>query len=164
MVHQASAITHSHPVALIACGLYTLLVRALADGLSRAEAYERMCAEALRAYSSPPFRDYLQPFGRILAGKVPEIDEAEIDSGGYMVSTLEAALWSFLKAESFEDAVLRAVNLGGDADTVGAVAGSLAGLFWGRGAIPSEWLEALAKAEEIEGLARKFAEALESFT
>ncbi len=73
-----------------------------------------------------------------------------IDSSGYVLSTLEAAIWAVWRSNSFEEALILAVNLGGDADTVGAVAGQLAGAIWGRSGIPGHWLEKLAWRERIE--------------
>ena len=69
---------------------------------------------------------------------------------GYVVKSLEAALWAFHDAEDFHEAVLRAVNLGDDADTTGAVCGQLAGAYWGESGIPGEWLEGLARRDMIE--------------
>ena len=74
----------------------------------------------------------------------------EIKSTGYVVDSLEAALWSLLKTNSFRDAVETAVNLGGDADTIGAVTGGLAGIIYGIEGIPKEWIEALRKKKIIE--------------
>ena len=65
----------------------------------------------------------------------------EVRGSGYVVESLEAALWSFWSSESFEEAVLKAVNLGDDADTTGAVCGQVAGAFYGEKGIPSRWLE-----------------------
>lgn len=84
----------------------------------------------------------------------------DIQSSGYVIDTLEAALWSVGTTSSFEKALILAVNLGQDADTVGAVAGQLAGAIYGASAIPSRWLEPLAWREQIEatadGLMRPF--------
>jgi ADP-ribosyl-[dinitrogen reductase] hydrolase len=95
---------------------------------------------------------------------VPEIDEVAagsfrrcepptIESTGYVVKCLEAALWAFHHAESFRQGVLLAVNLGGDADTTGAVFGQLAGAYYGARGIPRTWREKLAHRELIESLA-----------
>jgi ADP-ribosylglycohydrolase len=67
-----------------------------------------------------------------------------------VVKSLEAALWAFHDAKDFREAVLRAVNLGDDADTTGAVFGQLAGAYWGELEIPQEWREGLARPEMIE--------------
>jgi len=73
-----------------------------------------------------------------------------IVGSGYVVKSLEAALWAFHDAKDFREAVLRAVNLGDDADTTGAVCGQLAGAYWGESGIPAEWRDGLARPEMIE--------------
>lgn len=78
----------------------------------------------------------------------------KIVGSGYVVRCLEAALWAFHDATNFREAVLSAVNLGDDADTTGAVCGQLAGAHWGVAGIPQEWLDGLAKREEIEAAVR----------
>ena len=89
----------------------------------------------------------------IAAGSFREKTREEIASSGYVIHTLEAALWAVSRAESFREAVVEAVNLGDDADTVGAVTGQLAGAVWGRSGIPAPWLAKLAWRERLEGLA-----------
>lgn len=69
--------------------------------------------------------------------------EFEIKSSGYVVHTLEAALWAFFSTSTFREGALRAVNLGDDADTVGAVYGGLSGAWYGIEAIPIEWIDGL---------------------
>ncbi len=73
-----------------------------------------------------------------------------------MVETLEAALWCLLQGGSFEDIVLRAVNLGGDTDTTGCVAGGLAGVWLGVDAVPAGWKDALSKDPPLDGLIDRF--------
>ncbi len=77
-------------------------------------------------------------------------EENKIKSTGYVVATLEAAVWCLLNTDSFRDCLIKAVNLGNDADTVGAVAGGLAGLFFGYDQIPEEWLSAIQRRDWIE--------------
>ena len=74
----------------------------------------------------------------------------EIVGSGYVVKCLEAALWAFHDATDFREAVLKAVNLGDDADTTGAVCGQLAGAHWGETGIPHEWLSGLARRDMLE--------------
>jgi len=88
-------------------------------------------------------------------GTLRERGRASIRSTGYVVDTLEAARWAVGRTESFRDAVLLAVNLGDDADTVGAVAGQLAGAAYGASGIPREWLDALAWRERIVDWTRR---------
>lgn len=83
--------------------------------------------------------------------------ETDIRGSGYVVESLEAALWCFVRTETFEDAVLKAANLGDDADTTAAVCGQLAGAYYGESAIPSKWLGGLTIRDEIAWLADQLA-------
>ena len=78
-----------------------------------------------------------------------EKDESGLYGSGYVVQSLEAALWCFARSVSFRDAVLRAANLGDDADTTAAVCGQLAGAYYGFDGIPPHWTEKLAMKEKI---------------
>jgi len=89
-------------------------------------------------------------------GRIRDFGESEVLSSGYTVHTLEAAAWSFLTTESFEEAVVRAANLGDDADTVGAVCGAVAGAYYGYQGIPERWIAKLKDERKI----RRSAEAL----
>jgi ADP-ribosylglycohydrolase len=73
-----------------------------------------------------------------------------IEGSGWVVKSLEAALWAFHDAATFEEAVLRAVNLGDDADTTGAICGQLAGAFWGESQIPDSLRSGLARMDMLE--------------
>ncbi len=77
-------------------------------------------------------------------------DPPQIVGSGYVVKSLEAAIWAFHDATDFREAVLRAVNLGDDADTTGAVCGQFAGACWGESGIPVEWRDGLARKGMIE--------------
>ena len=138
-----SSLTHAHPVSIRACELFVRFAR----GLLRGESRER-CAEAL-AGEAPPF-------DRLSA--LAALPEEAINSSGYVVSALEAALWCFLTTEDYESCVLRAVNLGGDTDTVAAIAGGLAGLYYGEALIPRHWLDRLYRQDEIRALCASYYE------
>src|SRR5690606_19286825 len=79
----------------------------------------------------------------------------EISSSGYVVYSLEAAIWCLLNTSSYKDCVLKAVNLGKDTDTVAAIAGGLAGLYYGYESIPEEWLNVIVKKDYVEDLCLK---------
>jgi len=81
--------------------------------------------------------------------------EDEIRSSGYAIHSLEAALWNFYHTNRFEDAILKAVNLGDDADTVGAITGLLAGAFYGIGSIPDRWVAELSRGAMISEIAER---------
>jgi ADP-ribosyl-[dinitrogen reductase] hydrolase len=86
-------------------------------------------------------------------GQIEDYKEDDIKSSGYTVHTLEAAAWSFLTTESYEEAVIRAANLGDDADTVAAVCGALAGACYGYAAIPLKWRDQLQDEPRIRKMA-----------
>ena len=87
---------------------------------------------------------------------------AEVDNSGWCVSTVEAALWALNTTASFEDALVAAVNLGGDADSIGAVCGQLAGAKYGVGAIPERWLAAVKDRAKLADLFDRFLAALDN--
>ena len=92
-----------------------------------------------------------------LVGRARRRDWEPLIPSGFTVHSLHCALWALLESSSFEDAVVRAVNLGGDADTIGAIAGGLAGVRWGFDGIPERWLAALSPAqrERLDGVAQR---------
>ena len=118
---------------------------AVKEGLDKAYAFYQGQAE-LSAYSR------LFEVGFIGTPKL------ESKSTGYIVHTLEAVIWCLLTTNSYEDAVVKAVNLGEDTDTVGAITGSLAGALYGYEAIPERWKNVLLKLDYIEELCAQFAE------
>ncbi len=155
-VHMVSAITHAHPVSQMACGIYTVLAIGLLQGCSPSEAYTSTPGICLDLYDREPYRSYLPRFSRVLNGKIDSLPEEKINSSGYVVDTLEAALWCLLRNGSYRDTVLDGVNLGGDTDTIAAVAGGLAGVHYGLDSIPGKWVRAVARHDEIRLLADRF--------
>ena len=154
--NSISSITHRHPRSQMACGLYCVIARSLLDGLHPADALAA-AAEAARAhYSASPFDREAQRFTKVLSAAFVATPETDIESSGYVVHTFEAAVWCLLTTGTFEEAVLKAVNLGEDTDTTACVAGGLAGLAYGRRAIPADWVGAIARREEIEALFQRF--------
>lgn len=138
----SSATTHRAAEALDACGLFAEALSKALGGSSKDELLHlnapQAASPALRVLANGDYR-----------GKSPE----QIRSSGYCVDSLEAALWSFARTSSFEEAVLTATNLGDDADTVAAITGQLAGAFYGASGIPEHWLHRLAMRDEIDRLA-----------
>ena len=133
-ITDVCAITHPHVISKQSCIIYTDALIQILDGESEID---------LDFYGSFKF------FMRIKGLK--NLSESEIRSTGYVVNTLEAALWCFMTTHNYADCVLKAVNLGGDTDTIAALAGGLAGLRYGVNAIPEEWVKTLANKELIEG-------------
>ena len=88
-------------------------------------------------------------FDRILKSDISNLKEKDIKSGTYVLETLEAVIWCFLRGENFRESLLTAVNLGGDTDTVAALVGGLAGITFGLENIPREWVEVLKNKKAI---------------
>ncbi len=156
-VHRASAITHRHPRSQMACGLYALVTRQLLSGANPARAFQRGVAESRSFYEADAYWAVeLDSFQLALAGDLGSRLESEIDSSGYVVHTITASLWCLLTTENYRDCVLKAVNLGGDTDTTGCVAGGLAGVAYSVRSVPQNWINQLARQPELEGLFNRF--------
>lgn len=153
LCRKVSSITHAHPISILACFIY-LEYLMLLRGIDKSEAYADL-RENFKRYAPLLDEAALPHFDRILKRNLAQLPEDEIKSSGYVVDTLEAAMWCFLKTGNYAEAVLKAVNLGEDADTVGAVTGAMAGLYYGEGEIPPEWLAALASRKEICAIANQ---------
>ncbi|MET3536967.1 ADP-ribosylglycohydrolase family protein [Chryseobacterium limigenitum] len=162
---DVSSITHGHIRSALACFIYLELALEILKGKNKWEAYEAM-QETVRNfldYNPVCSQDEMDRFHRILELKVGEYDlaplhtlqEEEISSSGYVLHSLEASLWCFLNSESYSEAVLKAVNLGEDTDTTGAITGGIAGIYYGFENIPEEWVSELVRKEDIENLCSK---------
>ena len=154
-VHQVSALTHNHLRSKMACGIYFFMVMAILEeeGTLKEKLQKGMNA-AQNFYRS----DVLNLMEWVRYGRMADLNEfarvkeEEIKSSGYVVDSLEAAVWSLITTESLEEGLLKAVNLGGDTDTIGAIAGGLAGLYYGYDQIPVEWRQVIVKGEESVAL------------
>ena len=156
-VHEISGLTHNHLRSKIACGLYYFCVKAILDGSgSLRERLQHGMDEGFSFYEKDVSnRVELSYYERLRdLSEFSAVPDTEIRSTGYVVDTLEAALWSLIVTGDFKECLLTAVNLGDDADTVGAVAGGLAGLYYGYESIPAEWLAVIQRREWIEDLCR----------
>lgn len=151
VIVKASALTHAHDISKIGCLIYTFILMSLLkdkgkdglrDALKKAERYLSACAE-------------FAPYERIFKSDFAGLPREEIKSSGYVVDTLEAAIWCLLTTDNYRDCVLKAVNLGDDTDTVAAVAGGLAGALYGYDAIPREWLDTLKRRGYIEEMCER---------
>jgi ADP-ribosylglycohydrolase len=103
------------------------------------------------------FANELQHFEKVLSLRLASLAERDISSTGYVVDTLTAAIWCLLTSKNYRETVLKAVNLGGDTDTTGIVAGGLAGIHDGLAAMPENWRTAMARAGDLKTLFEQFA-------
>lgn len=148
LIMKASSLTHAHQYSLDGCVIYAYVLKGLLEyrikdmvyiSLKKAEHWIR-CRET---------------YSRILSGDISKIPISEIKSSGYVVSSLEAAIWCLLTTNSYSRCILKAVNLGGDTDTIAAIAGGLAGALYGMDSIPQKWINTLKRKDYIENMCEK---------
>ena len=155
LVGEASALTHAHIRSRLCCAWHTLWCDGIISERDVRTA-ARDASDRLRRHV-PEYERRI--FARLLDGSAMGLPRLSINSDGYVVSTMEASLWCLANHSNFSTTVLAAVNLGGDADTTGAVTGGMAGLHYGFNAIPKEWISTLARHDDVMALAERFADA-----
>ncbi len=151
-VASYSAPTHGHPRSFLASWLHALVVTGLMAGLSPTEAYGEAMerAQVWLATGEPRLRAEAGHFDRVLGGNLAKLPSTAVRGSGYVVHCLEASLWCLLGTGDFHDCVLAAVNLGENANATAATAGGLAGLAYGREALPEKWVSRLSHAQDVE--------------
>lgn len=153
-----SSITHGHFRSYFSCFIYIEYLLKLLDGLDKQEAYVSLQKDILRFGAKNGLnKQELDLFNNILRNDLRMLKKGEVKGSGYVVESLEASLWCFLRHDSYEQAVLEAVNLGSDTDTTGAITGGLAGLYYGMDSIPHDWIEIIARKDDILDLGRRLA-------
>ena len=146
---------------MISCGIYCSIVNEILRGNDLESAVHSGIEKAKAVYAKQEeVSGYLHYFKEVDLEKLKSVPITAIRSSGYVLDTLKSALWCLLHTDSFYSCVLQAVNLGEDADTVGAVAGGLAGLWYGLSAIPEDWISVLSREDEILALCEQFCESL----
>lgn len=151
IVEEVSSITHAHRRSVLACIILVEIASNLLKGFDRVTSYQMM-QESVKLHMSKEMEISYFP---LIFEDIRDWSEEFISSGGYVIHTLETAVWTLLKYDSFKEVTLAAVNLGGDSDTSGAVAGGLAGLAFGYSNIPNEWTLKIARKQDIEDLAMR---------
>lgn len=159
IVKEVSSITHAHSQSVISCQIYIEVLKQILDGSDIRTAYENMKPVVREYYRGQ--KQALEPFDRILEQDITQNPRDKISSSTYVIHSLEAALWCSLNHTNYKDTVLAAVNLGDDTDSIGAIAGGIAGLAYGYEAIPQEWIWQIARKQDIKDLARRLHDAFE---
>lgn len=151
-IHKISGLTHRHPLAQSACGIYLAIACRILAGYELPKAIREGVHDALDWYGAHHrFTDCVAFWDRIANPDAFRREKEEtIYSGGYVVQTLETALWCLMNTKSYRECVLRCVNMGYDADSTAAVAGGLAGMYYGFDNIPGEWVDQLAAKDIID--------------
>ncbi len=144
---DSSRTTHGAATAVDACRYLAALLVGTVNGVSREELLSSHYSPIPGYWEENPL---VEEIDQIASGSFKHREPPEIKGTGYVVKSLEAALWAFHRTHSFEEGCLLAVNLGNDADTTGAVYGQLAGAFYGEQGIPESWRSKLAYRDLIE--------------
>lgn len=153
LVKEVSLITHAHNRSVISCFYYLEFALQIMEGKDKFEIYENLKISVSDFMNSNViYSNELIHFDRLLKGNIHELEEDAILSGGYVIQTLEASIWCLLTSDNYEDTVLKAINLGDDTDTTGAVTGGLAGIMHGFVSIPKTWAASIRKRNKINKL------------
>ena len=147
VAEESSIATHASEQCLSACRYLSIVIAALIHGEDRQAVLSPDWQPLQQLNQIKPLHPLIQ---EIAQGSFREKQPPEIKGTGWVVQSLEASLWAFHNADSFSDAVLKAVNLGDDADTTGAICGQLAGAYWGESQIHSSLLSGLARMDLLE--------------
>lgn len=156
LASRASGITHRHPRSQVACGVYCLVAAGLLRGQSVQAAHQLAVQTVSPIFKSKPLAGERHYFDAALAPDLATLAEQRIGSSGHVVDTLTASLWCLLSTGGYSEAVLKAVNLGGDTDTTGIAAGGLAGICYGIQAVPERWRTETTRAKDLESLFERF--------
>lgn len=154
----SSQTTHQHPLTMDACKYMAGIMVGALMGTSKEELLSRRYSPIPGYWDENPLPEELD---EIACGSFKEKEPPEIRGSGFVVRSLEAALWAFYKTDYFEHGCLKAVNLGDDADTTGAVYGQIAGAYYGESGIPDKWRNMLAKFDLISEMADKLINQIE---
>lgn len=149
---ESSRATHGAREAVDACRYFSALMVGALEGASKDDLLAPFFEPVSSIWENEPLAPAIR---KVASGSFKDKPREKIKSGGNVVESLEAALWSFQNSRSFEEGALLAVNLGGAADSTGAIYGQLAGAFYGVGEIPSRWLSKLFDREMIEEMATR---------
>lgn len=147
LAEESSLPTHASPQCRSACRYLAVVLAAMIRGEDRQPVFSPDWWPLQKLNEIDPLHPLI---AEVVQGSFRRKQPPQIRGSGWVVQSLEAALWAFQAARSFEEAVLKAVNLGDDADTTGAVCGQLAGAFWGESGIPDTLRRGLARVDLIE--------------
>lgn len=145
---ESSRNTHPSPQSMGACALYGAMIALAINGKDK-EDIMNFDSWDVDLHAEISMMNYDDRVFKVISGSYKEKQPPQINGNGYVIDTLEAALWAFWSTESFEEGALKVVNLGDDADTTGAVYGQLAGAYYGLSGIPEKWRNKIYDIQRI---------------
>jgi ADP-ribosylglycohydrolase len=160
-IHAISALTHNHLRGQMCCGIYYFMAKHIIEGANGDASLQQLMQEGINEglkFYGQDIRNLTEMayLGRLFdLNELKDTAEENIIPSGYVVESLEAAVWCLITTGSLRECLLKAVNLGDDTDTIAAIAGGLAGLYYGYEAIPQEWLAVIKRRDWIEDMCGK---------
>lgn len=152
IVKEVSSITHRHQISILGCYIYVRLAMELLKGKELLQAYQ----EIKKLDYSYFTEDTIYKYERILNNDIALYSINDISSNGYVITTLEAVIWSLINSKSFNETIIKAINLGEDTDTVGACVGGLAGIYYGIENINQKWKDNILRYDYIINICKEF--------
>ena len=152
LANEVSSLTHAHEISRLGCYIYVQFIICLLKGNTKQEAYKHIQGLDYRSFTV----DSMNRYTRILDEQIEVQILDNIKSSGYIVDTLECAMWIFMNAQHYKETIIASTNIGGDTDTIGAIVGSMAGIYYGFEDIPSSWLDKLQRKDYLMELVDRF--------
>ena len=145
IIKEVSSITHAHPLSVVSCYIYIDFLQKQ----SLQDAFRIIVADKGKYYNLLTKEEQTY-FQNIFEKDLKNFTEPEIKSSGFVIHSLEAAFWCLLNSSTYKETVLKAVNLGEDTDTIAAIAGGIAGIYYGYDNIPDNWVKVILKGNDID--------------
>lgn len=151
-IENISGLTHRHLRSKIACVLYIEIAKSMLENNLTIDEHINLASQKIKKH----YKDSgeLHHFNRIFNDELNDVDS--IKSNGYVINTFESVVYCLKTTDNYRDAVLRAVNLGHDTDTVAAICGGLAGIFYGYDSIPIDWIEKIPELDKVFDLCERY--------
>lgn len=155
LVKNISSLTHKHNISILGCFIYSLFAIKLLSGDEKKNAYKYIREYDYSKYFDKKIINY---YTKIIDKDISKEKIDNINSSGYIVSTLESVIWCLMNNNSYYNCVIEAINLGNDTDTIGALVGGLSGIYYKN--LPKEWLNELMRKDYLINLCDKFRKCL----
>ena len=152
IVKNTSSITHAHEISVMGCYIYVNYVVNILNGIDKFTSYNMIKKLDYQKYFN---EDTITTYHSILVDNIESYPIDYIKSTGYIKDTLDTVFWVILNSNSYKEAIIGAINMGGDTDTIGAITGSIAGILYGFEAIPHKWLQKMKRLDYLENMAQK---------